>query len=289
MESIIFIGLGHMGAPMATKLIESGYEVELYDSAPKVLSQFSTLKCKSTHHLSDIEFRDKIVMSMLPNDKAASQVFNDSSYLKILDPSVINISMSTLSPAMVKKLQDSHTAHGATFINCPVFGRPESARLGKLFGILSCTKELKERVEKILSSFCEKIFYFGQKPESSALVKLAANFLVISAIEAVSEACEYIDKNNLDANLFADMVTSSLFDCTVYHYHSKNIANRVYLPCGFSMGLGLKDIHLFNDVCSSLDVSLPFSKIIESRIETGIKEGRSEFDWAAIRETSYRL
>ncbi|KYQ97223.1 hypothetical protein AWY96_01385 [Serratia plymuthica] len=288
MENIIFIGIGHMGVPMATKLIESNHQIELYDSDPKALSQFNALNCKCTYNLSEIEFRKKIVMSMLPNDKAALQVFSDSNYLKTLDSSIINISMSTLSPIVVRELQDIHTSHGATFINCPVFGRPESAMIGKLYGILSCKAELKERIENILSCFCERIFYFGSNPESSALVKLAANFLVISAIESVSESCEFIEKNNLDTNLFVDMITNSLFDCTVYHYHSKNIANRVYSPCGFSMELGLKDIHLFNDICDSLNVTLPFSNIIECRINAGIKDGRSECDWAAIRESPYK-
>ncbi|MDW6003387.1 NAD(P)-dependent oxidoreductase [Vibrio mangrovi] len=287
MADIVFIGLGHMGSPMAAKLIESSHNVEIFDTNPAAYSHFDSFNCHIIDDLSVVDFKKKIVMSMLPNDEAALKVFSSANYIESIDSSTINVSMSTLSSEMVSQLQEIHYTKGAVFINCPVFGRPETVRAGKLFGILSCKPELKHQIENILSSFCERVFYFGSKNESTVLVKLAANFLVISAIEAISESCEFLEKNGLDSNVFVDMITNSLFDCTVYHYHSKNIANRVYFPCGFSMDLGLKDIRLFNDECDSLNIKLPFSKVIETRIKEGVDKGRSEYDWAAIRESSY--
>src|SRR2546423_9125916 len=128
-----FIGLGHMGAAMAGRLLQAGHDVTVYNRTP---SKAQALIDRGAHRAARVvdACRGDAVITMLADDGAVEDVvFGDGNILQSLGKRTIHISMSTISVALCERLADAHATAGHPFVAAPVFGRPDVAAKGKLF------------------------------------------------------------------------------------------------------------------------------------------------------------
>ena len=104
MEKIGFIGLGNMGMPMAQNLISNGIKVKGFDVSEEVLKQASKNKIEICSDTLQVSKEIDVLITMLPNGEAVSNVFNSESLLENIDPSILIIECSTISPKTSKEL-----------------------------------------------------------------------------------------------------------------------------------------------------------------------------------------
>jgi 3-hydroxyisobutyrate dehydrogenase-like beta-hydroxyacid dehydrogenase len=218
---------------------------------------------------------------MLSDDDAVKEVVNDQ-VLQELGQGNIHISMSTISPAAAQDLARRHGEKQVHYLACPVFGRPDAARSGKLRLCVAGNQEAKTRVRPLLDVLGQEVYDFGGDPAAANVIKLAGNFLIVSAIEAMSEAFSLVEKNGVDPNLLYDLVTQTLFACHVYQNHGKAILEQRFVPPGFRLALGSKDIRLVRDTARNSQVPMPLASLLEDRFLRSLANGRAEMDWSAI-------
>jgi len=128
-----FIGLGHMGAGMAARLLKAGHEVSVYNRTRTKADKFIAQGAKAIASASDA-CRSDAVITMLANDDAVeSIVFGKDGIIDSLPVGATHISSSTISVALSGRLAAAHAKAGQRFIAAPVFGRPDVAAEGKLF------------------------------------------------------------------------------------------------------------------------------------------------------------
>lgn len=154
------------------------------------------------------------------------------------------LSMSTVSPATAQKLAQLHQQQGSHYLASPVFGRPDAVVARKLWICLSGNGAAKERVRPMLDKLGQGVFDFGEEAGSANVVKIAGNFLIISAIEAMAEAFTLAEKNGIDRTQIANLFAQTLFACPIYQNYGHAIAHQQYEPAGFKLSLGLKDVTL---------------------------------------------
>lgn len=282
-KKIGFIGIGNMGLPMVRSLINTGYHVTVYD---KNMERAGVLVCdgaKLAKNLRDVIKDNLTIITMLPDDQELLEVtLGKHGIGRSLGANNVHISMSTVSPETSQRVFDIHQKYGTDFVAAPVFGRPEAAITKKLGTFISGDAKVKRRVQPILESLCQRIFDFGENITASSMIKLAANFLILSAIESLGEAFAFVKKNGLDHNLFADMLVQTLFDCTAYRYHAHNIAAQSFDLAGFRLSLGLKDISLLMQSAQESHVPLPLASVLRDKLLKALAKNRGELDWAAI-------
>lgn len=234
-------------------------------------------------HPSDTVERGGIVVTMLSDDHAVeSVVFGERGILKPLGPGGIHLSMSTLSPAMARRLAEHHSRHQTAYLAAPVFGRPEAAAGKKLWISLSGPPAAKDRVKPILQALGQGIFDFGQEPGAANVVKLAGNFLLASAIEALAEALTLAEKNGVDRMKLASMLGQTLFACPAYQTYGEAIAQERFQPAGFLLSLGLKDINLVWQAAADSAMPMPLASLLHDRFLSMVAQGRANLDWAAV-------
>jgi len=192
--------------------------------------------------------------------------------------------MSTVSPATAERMTNLHAQHGATYVAAPVFGRPDAAAAGKLWICVAGVPAAKQRILPILQALGQGIFDFGERPRDANVVKISGNFLIGSALEAMSEALTLAEKNGLDRNKVIDMFGQTLFACTIYQNYGKIIAEKHYTPVGFEMRLGLKDLNLALDNAEQVKMPMPFADIVHDRFLSGVAKGRGTADWTALAQ-----
>jgi 3-hydroxyisobutyrate dehydrogenase-like beta-hydroxyacid dehydrogenase len=186
--------------------------------------------------------------------------------------------MSTVSPALAVRLSAQHDLYDSHYVAAPVFGRPEAAEAAKLNIAFSGDASARERVRPILEVLGQAIFDYGDSVSAANVVKLCGNFLIVAAVEAMAEAYTLAEKNGVDRSALHEMLTQTLFASPIYQSYGRKIAEETYLPVGFALPLGLKDVRLVSELGEASRTPLPMASVVRDRLITSIAKGRDDLD-----------
>ena len=282
-QPIGFIGLGNMGLPMASNLIDAGYKLKVYNRTAQKAQPLIEKGAELANTPADVVTPGGIVITMLPNDDVVeSVVLEENGILPYLGKDGIHLSMSTLSPATAEKLAKAHSPAGSYYLASPVLGRPDVAEAGELNICLSGNSAAKERVQLLLEVLGQKVYDFGDTPNSANAVKLSVNFTLVAAIEAMAEAFTLAEKNGIDRLKLAELLGETLFSCPAYQGYGKQIAKHEYEPAGFKLSLGLKDITLVLQLAQASNMPMPLASLVHNRFLAAMAKEKQDLDWAAI-------
>lgn len=277
-----FIGLGKMGAGMASRLCQAGYELTVYNRSVERLQPLIAAGAKAAKNIAEVCDAD-VVFTMLANDAALSEVaLGPSGILEHLKPGAIHVSCSTVSVALSAQLADAHSEKQQGFIAAPIFGRPDAAAAGKLFMVAAGKPELIAKIQPLLDILGQRTFIVSDDPEKANLVKLSGNFLIATVIESLGEAMALVEKGGVDRHQYLDLLTSSLFNIPLYKNYGGMIADRHFEPAGFAAHLGQKDMRLVLAAAEDLKAPLPFASILRDRFLDLAAHGGDNLDWSAV-------
>ena len=282
-ETIGFVGLGSMGLPMAANLIESGYKLRVYNRTAQKAQPLAQKGAEVANSPAEVVEPGGIVITLLANDKALEEVvLGENGLFSKLGTDGIHLSMSTVSPATAQKLAELHQQQGSHYLASPVFGRPDAVVARKLWICLSGNEAAKERVRPVLDKLGQGVFDFGEKAGAANVVKIAGNFLIISAIEAMAEAFTLAEKNGIDRTQIANLFGQTLFACPIYQNYGHAIAQQQYEPAGFKLSLGLKDVTLALQTAQESQMPLPFASLLHDRLIAAVAKGKGDIDWTGL-------
>jgi|SRR5579863_1266842 len=282
-KKIGFIGLGHMGRPMANTLIAQGFVLNVYNRTPEKAAALVTKGAGLVDRPSQAVEPGGVAITMLSDDAALESVVSgDPDFVERLRPDGIHLSMSSISPALARRLADHHRKRQVRYVAAPVFGRPEAAEARKLWICVSGEREPKERVAPVLNSLGQGVFDFGEDPGASNVVKLIGNFLLASAMEALAEGFALGEKEGIDRVAVAELFTKTLFNSPAYRIYSELIAYRKFEPAGFRVSLGLKDIRLVLDTAKMANMPMPLANLLRDRLLATLDKGWGNLDWSGI-------
>jgi 3-hydroxyisobutyrate dehydrogenase-like beta-hydroxyacid dehydrogenase len=284
---IAFIGLGTMGVPMALNLVRAGHNVRVWNRSAGPVHTLVAAGATGAATPAEIGAVD-VAFSILADDKATREVIVDGGVLAGLHPGAIHVNMATVSVQLARDFTLLHEANGAGYLAAPVLGRADVAAAGKLNILAAGKPALFERVQPLLDVLGQKTWRFGERPEQANAVKLAANFMIASAIEAMGEAAALAQGHDVPAADFLEMITSTIFAAPVYKGYGGIIAERKYQPPGFKLVLGLKDARLALEAAEGARVPMPFASVIKDNFLDGIAHGDGELDWAALARVAAR-
>ena len=283
MESLAFIGLGNMGAPMAHNLLQDGFGLNVFNRSQQRAELLASEGASIASSPSDCVATGGIVITMLANDAALLETtLGPHGFADRLGAGGLHISMSTVSPETSRRLADEHAQRGSMFLSAPVFGRPEAAAARKLWICQSGSAAAKQRAKPILEALGQGIQDFGDDVGAANVAKLSGNFLILSAIEALSEALVLAEKNGLDRSALASFFGQTIFACPIYQNYGRIISERAFEPAGFKLELGMKDVRLVRDVAEQAVVPMPLADLLHARLLASLAKGRSQLDWTAM-------
>ena len=276
------IGLGGMGGGFAGRLLDTGHTVTVFNRTASAAAPFvargATLAATPAAAAAG-----GIVITMVANDAALEQLASGGGgFLAALPKGGVHISMSTISVALAGALAARHAAHGSHFVAAPVFGRPDAAASGKLWILLSGPAEAKARVRAVLEALSQGIEDLGESPEAAPLGKIAGNFLIGVATEAMGEAFALLAKSGVDGRAWHRLITAGPFAGSIYTNYGRIILDRKFSPPGFKLTLGAKDIGLALAAAQEHSVPMPFASVLRDRHLASIAQGRGDWDWASL-------
>ena len=282
-KKIGFIGIGMMGLPMVQNLITAGYQLTIYNRTPERASSLIDLGVEVKNNPLDVAEAGGIVMSCVSEDNALTAVVGENGELaERLEKGGIHISMSTILPKTAARLARKQSEFGGFYVAAPVMGRPDVVLAKKQSYFIAGDEKAKERAKPLLEAIGMKIFDFGIIPENANIAKLAANFLIASAIEAMAEAFAFVSKNHGDADKLLQALGGTLFACPIYQNYGRQILDKNYKEPLFKLQMGLKDIRLVAETATESNTPMRFARVLQDRFSAAVAHGLSHYDWTGI-------
>jgi 3-hydroxyisobutyrate dehydrogenase-like beta-hydroxyacid dehydrogenase len=287
--AVAFLGLGAMGAGMTSRLLDEGFAVTVWNRSPGPAQQLAERDGVDTAgSVAEAFGARSIVHSMLTDDRVVLEVFSDE-LLAGVPAGRVHVNHSTISPGAAAELAERHARHGVGYVTAPVLGRSTVAATGALLVVASGEASAVETALPSLQSLGSRVWNLGTDPRLGSVVKIAVNYSILNALQSITESVVLVESAGIDPSTFVEILTHTAFSGSAHKGYGPIIAEQRYLPVGFAMSLGLKDLTLAENTAAELGVSLPVAPVLHELFDAAMADpALAELDWSAVAEVTRR-
>ncbi len=287
-QSIGWIGVGKMGAPMARRALSYGYPVQLLEPIPENRAGVVAEGASVADSLEEIASRCDIVVSMIPNDEVLlSLVGGERGLAALMRPDQIFLEMSTVSPEASAQVASQMAAADIPYVRAPVSGSTSTALDGQLTIIASGPVETYRAVEPLLSTFSAKRYFVGPA-EEARYMKLVLNTLVGATSAILAEAFALGRQGGLSRETMLEVVCQSAVASPLIAYKRDLILEGEFAPA-FSVDQMIKDFDLISQAAKSRHVPMFTASVVRQLYESARAQGYADRDFFVLLELQDRL
>ena len=278
-----FIGLGRMGRGIAGRVLSGGHDLAVYNRTPGKTPELAEAGARVAPSIADACDGREVVITMLADDAALEEVTLSAGGIRdSLPPGSIHLVMGTHGVAKVESLAEAHAAAGQTLVAGHVLGRPDLAAAGTLGIVAAGPAKAVRRCQPLFRVIGRQTFEAGVRPEGATAIKLANNFVLGCAIEAMGEAFSLVRKYGVAPQVLYEAMTDALFAAPAYQVYGQIMVEEDYDRVGFTTSLALKDANLILEAGARAGVPLPSGELYRERLQRAIAHGDAERDWAVL-------
>jgi 3-hydroxyisobutyrate dehydrogenase len=203
------IGLGRMGAALATRLQGCGHDIVVWNRTPDKAEGLVEAGAVLAASPAAVAERSEVIITCLLDADALEAVFGgDQGILSADVNGKLFIEMSTVQPKTQRALAERVSAKGGAYVECPVSGSTGPAREGRLIGLAGGAPEDVARARPILEQLCRRIEHAGPVG-SGASLKLAVNLPLVVYYQALGEAYSLCRHLGLDPERIVDLFSDT--------------------------------------------------------------------------------
>jgi 3-hydroxyisobutyrate dehydrogenase len=288
-EKIGFIGLGVMGAGMASRLTESGYDVTVYNRTRSKAEEVAELGAAVADSPADAARDAEVVMMSLADQNVVEKiVFGDDGVAGTLASGSYLVDMSTVPPPYAREMAERGRAAGHKALDACVLGAPFHARSGELRVMVGGEEDDFEALKGIFETIGKDVTYLGGNGMGASM-KLVLNMLMGVQMPALAEAVVFGERAGLPRDKILEMIAQSGYSSPVMAFRCMLMGQRSFENPSFKLSLMRKDMMLVLDECKELGVPLPVSEMAYSMLTAAKQQGLGDLDVAAILAFQERM
>jgi len=283
-----FIGLGTMGLPMATNLLEAGFELVVHDVVDAPVQRLAARGARPMANPRAVGEACRYVVTMLPASAHVEAVLDGpQGVIAGMATGGTLIEMSTIDPATTRDLAARAAERGLRLIDAPVSGSSPKAQDGTLTIMVGGDADVLAECRPILDVLGASIIHVGPVG-SGETVKLVNNLIAAISMAGVAEAFNIGVRQGLDPAVMYDVVSQSSGDCwslrTRVPYPgviSASPANDDFAP-GFMTDLMHKDVGLALAAARAADAPALLGAVAEQLYRAAHAQGHGRQDFSAV-------
>ena len=257
-----FIGMGGMGSRMAGRLLAAGYDLTIYNRARERTKLLEQRGARVAGTPAELALGVDIVLSSVADNAAVENVMSGSDgALAAARPGTIFIEMSTVSPAVSRRLHEAGRRNGLSVLDAPVSGTTSVAEQGQLIIFVGGDQAVYDRYKPILDVLGKTSFYMGSAG-SGATMKLCANTMLGLGMEALAEAVTLGLKAGLRRERLLEVLGGTAVVSPSQRSKLENVLKGEYPPA-FPLRLMHKDFRLILDAAEDLSAAMPITAAAE--------------------------
>lgn len=285
---IAFIGLGHMGRPMALNLIKAGYPLSVFDLVADAAARVGDAGAQVADSAALAVQDCHVVISMLPASKHVESLYlGKEGLLQHIAANTLIIECSTIAPDTAIRVSNAAREKGLHMLDAPVSGGTGGAAAGTLTFIVGGSAEAVEQAHPILQHMGRNIFHAGESG-AGQVAKICNNMLLGILMAGTAEALALGAANGLDPHVLSDIIAKS---------SGRNWATELYNPWpgvmpeapasndyagGFGVDLMLKDLGLAAESAMAVRSSTPLGELARNLYALHSNQGNSQLDFSSI-------
>lgn len=280
-----FVGLGNMGFPIMTRLVEAGHRVLVFDTRADVVAQAVRAGAEARTSASDVADRAETVLASLPtpqvSNTVASEVAEGSRVRRFVD-------LSTVGQQAAQRNREVLNARGIAALDSPVSGGVHGARAGTLAVMVSGPRPEFEALASVFAVLGRAIFV-SEQPGAAQTMKLINNLMAATALAATAEVMVMGVKAGLDPQVVIDVLNAGSGGT----HASRDKFPRAVLPrtfdYGFATGLMTKDVLLYLDEARALGTPVALAESVTRLWEQTQDEEGPSSDFTSVVKPLERI
>jgi 3-hydroxyisobutyrate dehydrogenase len=251
-----FIGLGHLGAPMARRLLAAGFPLVVYNRDINKTKSFSALGAKVARDPRELAAEVDVVLSCLADAAAVEAVYlGAGGVLRNATRGTLIIEMSTVAPETSRRVCRVAREFGISVLDVAVSGSTPVAEAGTLTLLGGGDRQDFDGAEAIFAAIAKQWFYMGPSGSGVAM-KLVVNALLGVGMQAVAEAVALGAALGLPRDLLFDTLAKTAVVSPVQAAKLASTKQNLYKP-QFPIRLMHKDFGLALSAATRAALSLP--------------------------------
>lgn len=278
-----FIGLGNMGMPMASRLIDAGYQLTVFDVRKECMDALVARGASAAASAAAVASAVETVLLSLPDPAIVRSVVlgKDGVIAGSKVKAVLDLSTTGATAAM--EIAAALAVKGITGVDSPVSGGVTGAVNGTLAVMVACPRPLFEQLEPMLLHI-GKVFFIGDRPGMGQTMKLANNFLSATAMAATAEAVAFGVKAGLDPATMIEVINAGSGRNTATEAKfPRSILTRTF-DYGFTTGLMYKDVKLCLEEAGAANVPMPVATAVREQWRRTAESIGPEKDFTTIAQ-----
>lgn len=293
MTSVAFIGLGHMGAPMAANLVKAGLTVRVFDLVPQAMKSLTDLGAISSSSACGAAAGADVVITMLPAGKHVRSLYlgddTNKGLIDVVAQGCLLIDCSTIDAMSAQTVAKSAAEKGLDFVDAPVSGGTAGAAAGTLTFICGGTDKAFDQAKAVLSNIGANILHAGGAG-AGQIAKICNNMLLSVLMVGTSESLQMGIDHGLDPKVLSEiMKVSSGGNWTLDKYNPcpdvmPTVPSSNGYQGGFMVDLMVKDLGLSQEAALQSNSSTPMGAVARSLYVNHARQGNGTRDFSSIFE-----
>lgn len=290
MAHIGFVGLGHMGLPMAMNLIRAGHVVTGFDLQPAAVTAFTAAGGQAAHHLVECAHHQEIIITMLQTGQQVQNVyFGAQGLLAHAKPGTLAIDCSTIDVQSARAFHQRAEKHQLLAVDAPVSGGVAGATAATLTFMVGGSTAAVAAAQPILAQMGKKIIHTGEAGNGQA-AKICNNMILGSSMIAIAEAFLLAKNLGLTPQKLHEVVSNASGQCWVMDRYVPvagvldNVPANHQYQAGFTAAMMLKDLNLSQQSAQATQLQTPLAAHSTALYQQLIETGKGELDFSVIIE-----
>lgn len=281
LHSIGFIGLGVMGKPMARNLLGAGYGLTVHSRSPGPVGELVAAGAGRAASPSECANGKDAVILMLPDSPDSELVMLGPDGVLMANelPALVS-DMSSIEPAVSRKIAAAAAGRGVAFVDAPVSGGEPGAIAGELAIMAGGAEVAFEALRPVFDVLGKSAVLCGPAAAGNT-VKLANQMIVAANIQAVGEALVFAVRSGLDPRLVVTAIQGGLAGSAVLNAKAGKMIAGDWKP-GFRLELHLKDLNNALAAAAGNGAPAPVTTVVRQFVKTLVDNGHATEDHAAI-------
>lgn len=281
MAKVAVLGLGRMGVAMASRLVEAGHDVVVWNRTPSVSQHFvdnttGSASCFST--VAEAVQGAEFVLMMLANGAVTAAVAEE--VVTFLPADSILCDLGTSGVDVAKAIAALCSTKGVHFVDAPVSGSIPAVLSSQLLIMASGREADVDRVRPVLLAFSKKVLFLGEAGQGQVM-KLSVNLIVHTLNSAMSESIALSSRAGIPLDVAYDVLAESAIAAPFVLYKRAAFTDST-TPVAMSLALVNKDLGLIENLARELDVDVSVTRAVKAEVESACDDGHGEEDMAAL-------
>jgi 3-hydroxyisobutyrate dehydrogenase len=283
-----FIGLGHMGNPMARNLLKNGHALKVYDVVPELVKKLVDLGCEAATSAADCAKGVERVITMLPSSPHVRTAYaGEFGILAAVAPGTPLIDCSTIDPLTAREIAMDAAAKQCPMVDAPVSGGVGGAEAGTLTFMVGGEAKDFEAARAVLQAMGKNVVHCGGAGNGQ-VAKICNNMMLAIEMIATSEGMSLAAKLGMDPKVFAAIVNTSSGRCwssdtyNPYPGVLENVPSSRGYAGGFGADLMLKDLTLVTDAAKAARQPVLLGAIAQQIYQKHSVDGHGAKDFSSV-------